>query len=109
MRATACAVLLALLLGACATSKAAPHGTKTGTHKRSTGVARIHTSPQPTRNVGTAKVGSHAPGRMTGSGIRTFKLQPGRHVMPIDGCGPSRTHIKPLPARQPPLRYACAP
>lgn len=108
MRATACAVLLALLLGACATSTATSHhGAKTGAHKRSTGVARVHGSPEPTRNAGTSKVNSHGPGRMTGTGIRTFKLHPGRQMMPVGPCGTRRTHMKPLPARLPPLRYAC--
>jgi hypothetical protein len=125
MRATVCAVLLALLLGACATSTAAHHGDKAGAHKRSTGVIRIRTSLEggplnprtdrvmlnrPMKNVRISVVrsdGRRWHGRTTRAGLRTFKLQPGRYVITSGWCGGRRIHIKVLPERVLPVRYAC--
>jgi hypothetical protein len=124
MRATVCAVLLALLLGACATT--AQHGTKAGTHHRSTGVVRVHTSLEggplnpnthggvldnkPMKNTRITVVrsdGRRWDGRTTRAGIRTFRLPPGRYVISSGWCGGRQIHLKVLPERVLPVRYEC--
>lgn len=126
MRRAVCAVLLALPLGACATSTAIHHGGKAGGNARPTGAVRIHTSldggpldpkahrgmldHKPVRNVRisvASRDGKHWHGRTSGAGLRIFNLPPGRYVITSGWCGPRRTQIKVLPKRVLPVRYAC--
>lgn len=120
MKATVCAVLLAFLLGACATSGAGDHGADTGAHHRSTGVVRIHASlvggaangnaGRPVSHARISVIGSGGRrwhGRTTSDGIRTFRLPPGRYVVSVGSCGGRRMHIHVLAKRVLPLHYAC--